>query len=79
MRGQGGGGTQGIILFHLENNEGSMHLSGVAVLTAPLGFHLLSLALSVPLHVGHVNRFAHTEGKHTAEKWTANESCSEPV
>lgn len=56
-----------------------MHLSGVAVLTAPLRFHLLSFPLSVPLHVRHVNRFAHTEGKHTAEKWTVNESCSEPV
>lgn len=35
-----------------------MHLSGAAVLTAPLRFHLLSALLSIPLHVEHVNRFA---------------------
>ncbi len=58
--GSGWEGTQGIILFHLENNEESMHLSGVAVLTAPLCFHLLSPSLSVRLHVEHVNRFAHS-------------------
>lgn len=49
-----------IIHFHWENNEGSMHLSGAGVLTAPLRFHLLSAALSIPLHVEHVNRFAHS-------------------
>lgn len=56
----GSEGTQGIIPFHLENNEGSMHLSGVAVLTAPRCFHLLFPSLSFPLHVEHVNRFAHS-------------------
>ena len=53
-------GTGGIILFHLENNEGSMHLSGVAALTAPLLSHLLAPSLSIRLHVEHVNRFAHS-------------------
>lgn len=61
-------GTPGIVRSHSENNEGSLYLSGAAVLTAPLHFRL---APAVPSHAGHVNRLAHSRGKHAAEGRTA--------
>lgn len=54
-----------------------MHSSGVALLTTPLRFHLLSPSLSVRLHVEHVNRFARSQSKHTAKKRMVNESCGD--
>lgn len=56
--------------------RGTMHLSGVAVLTVRLCFHLLSPSLSIRLHVEHANRFARSQSKHAHSKG-ANEPSSD--